>query len=450
MNYYNEHDPKAAAWLRELIKQKLIPDGDVDERDIEKVKAHEIKKYTQHHFFAGIGGWPLALQIAGWPETQRVATGSCPCQPFSVAGKKLAEKDSRHVWPWFRELVRELEIPIVFGEQVASKAGRKWLSGVRAEMVFLGYIFGAADLCAAGVGAPHIRQRLFWVAESQSKGRTGMESECEGGIGIGSRIGSNISNGGMGDANLPRSQGRNIGRHSANQRIVGEAGLGHWEKFDLIPCRDGKTRRVESGTFSVVDGLSNGVDEMWIDSLSKIKEIIICYAKASNQGIPETMQALRDQIHTKAVQWSVGGYVHFQTEAFLYTALCELARELGPVINSKTQSGEKIFKTPMREVRKIKHSPRPPPGRKLQKQSQAKLADIMCKLSQVASQLPKETSKIIIHNFPTAHGIPGRVGLLRGYGNAIVPQIAAQFILASIEASSSSEKIIFQPELGME
>ncbi|NCA18051.1 MAG: DNA cytosine methyltransferase, partial [Betaproteobacteria bacterium] len=93
MNYYNEFDPKAAAWLRELIKRKLIPHGDVDTRSITEIKPHEIRHYTQHHFFAGIGGWSLALQLAGWPEDRPVWTGSCPCQPFSTAGKGLGAAD---------------------------------------------------------------------------------------------------------------------------------------------------------------------------------------------------------------------------------------------------------------------------------------------------------------------------------------------------------------------
>lgn len=66
MNYYNENDKKAAAWLEELIKEGLIGDGYVDERSIVDVQAHELKGFKQHHFFAGIGGWPLAFRIAGW------------------------------------------------------------------------------------------------------------------------------------------------------------------------------------------------------------------------------------------------------------------------------------------------------------------------------------------------------------------------------------------------
>ena len=164
MNYYNEYDPKAAAWLRELIRAGEIPAGDVDERSIAEISPHELTRYTQHHFFAGIGGWPLALRLAGWPDDRPVRTGSCPCQPFSAAGKQLGTADSRHLWPVFRDLITFGEPATAFGEQVASALGREWLAGVRADLEGVGYAVGAADLCAASAGAPHIRQRLFWVA----------------------------------------------------------------------------------------------------------------------------------------------------------------------------------------------------------------------------------------------------------------------------------------------
>ncbi len=166
MNFYNENDPKTAAWLRELIKQGLIADGVVDERSITEIKAHELDGYCQCHFFAGIGGWSYALRLAGWPDDKPVWTGSCPCQPFSNAGIGLGFEDSRHLWPVFRELVRQCNPPVVFGEQVASALGREWLAGVLHELEEMDYWAAGADLCAAGVGAPHVRSRLYWVANS--------------------------------------------------------------------------------------------------------------------------------------------------------------------------------------------------------------------------------------------------------------------------------------------
>lgn len=86
--YYNEIDPFAANWLRNLSDAGLIAKGVVDERSIVDVTPADLVGFTQCHFFAGIGGWSYALRLAGWPDEREVWTGSCPCQPFSTAGAR--------------------------------------------------------------------------------------------------------------------------------------------------------------------------------------------------------------------------------------------------------------------------------------------------------------------------------------------------------------------------
>jgi DNA (cytosine-5)-methyltransferase 1 len=86
--YYNEHDPAAAGWLERLIAAGALPSGDVDRRDVQDVRPDDIKGYVQAHFFAGIGGWPLALRSVGWRDDRPVWTASVPCQGFSRAGLK--------------------------------------------------------------------------------------------------------------------------------------------------------------------------------------------------------------------------------------------------------------------------------------------------------------------------------------------------------------------------
>ena len=163
--YYNEHDAYAAAWLRNLIAAGHIAPGDVDARDIQDVTPDDLTGYTQCHFFAGIGGWSYALRLAGWPDDRPVWTGSCPCQPFSTAGKRAGTDDPRHLWPNWVRLIRKCRPVTAIGEQVASAIAHGWLDGVSADLEAEGYTVGAVVLGAHSVGAPHIRQRLWWVAE---------------------------------------------------------------------------------------------------------------------------------------------------------------------------------------------------------------------------------------------------------------------------------------------
>tara|TARA_Y100000310_G_scaffold318702_1_gene373076 strand:- start:272 stop:1177 length:906 start_codon:yes stop_codon:yes gene_type:complete len=271
--YYNEHDRFAAAWLRELIADGLIAEGEVDERSILDVPADDLRGYDQCHFFAGIGGWSHALRLAGWPDDRSVWTGSCPCQPLSSAGQRKGHADERHVWPAFHDLIAVCQPATVFGEQVASKLGREWFAGVRADLEDSGYACGAADLCAAGVGAPHIRQRLWWVADAHGAG-TGRDAgtvprpEAQGG-------GKRVTNGdlvigpeygglddGLADAINTGSQGRLPERSDQErQDFDGHAGRGSADFWDgeYIPCADGKARRIEPGIQPLAHGIPNRV-----------------------------------------------------------------------------------------------------------------------------------------------------------------------------------------------
>ena len=212
--YYNELDQFAAAWLRELMRDGLIPAGVVDERDIREVQPSDLDGFNQCHFFAGIGGWAYALDLAGWEG--QAWTGSCPCQPLSSAGQRKGHADERHLWPAFFRLIAECRPPVVFGEQVASADGREWLSGIRADLEDVGYAVGAADLCAAGVGAPHIRQRIWWVADTVQPRRT-------------------------------------------ERRAGAGGGSSPWSGATWLRCTDGKARRVESGVFPLAHGVPNRV-----------------------------------------------------------------------------------------------------------------------------------------------------------------------------------------------
>jgi DNA (cytosine-5)-methyltransferase 1 len=314
--YYNEIDPYAAAWLRTLISAGHIAPGDVDERDIRDVRPDDLKAYTQCHFFAGIGVWSYALRRAGWPDDRPVWTGSCPCQPFSQAGAGAGFDDERHLWPDFHWLIRERQPSVIFGEQVASKDADPWIDLVQTDLEAMAYSFGAIPFPAAGVGAPNIRDRLYWMAHSDRQPRAQRRPLARGrhsGSDAIERTGSGSSrlSGGLGDTdgervrrehrtvfgeeesarrqmrrepdaaqlagaagrvgytNMPGPQGRQAGTQGEGtgtaipdvDRRPGPAN-GFWGDADWLGCRDGKFRPVEPGTFPLADGASSRVGRL--------------------------------------------------------------------------------------------------------------------------------------------------------------------------------------------
>ncbi|MBF0461282.1 MAG: DNA cytosine methyltransferase [Magnetococcales bacterium] len=226
--YYNENNPAMAAWLRALIHCGLVAAGEVDERSIEDVSPADLWGYDQHHFFAGIGGWSCALRLAGWPDDRPVWTGSCPCQPFSQAGRRLGFADQRHLWPAWHWLIQQCRPATVFGEQVGRVGGARWLDLVFGDLEALDYACGATVLPACGVGAPHLRQRVFWLANADGQGLS-LGSQSKILVGVVWDEGSTTGKGG-----LVRNP---------------------WLGCDWIRLTDGSVRSVEPGTHPLAHGV---------------------------------------------------------------------------------------------------------------------------------------------------------------------------------------------------
>jgi DNA (cytosine-5)-methyltransferase 1 len=158
--------------------------------------------------FAGIGGFELAARWMGWdtiawsewdlfcqkvlsyhfPEAKGygdikqadftqyrgqcdILTGGFPCQPYSVAGKRLGKEDERHLWPEMLRVIREVRPRWIIGENVRGLLS--WNEGVVFEEVCSdleseGYEVQAFIIPAASVGAPHRRERVWIVANSDN------------------------------------------------------------------------------------------------------------------------------------------------------------------------------------------------------------------------------------------------------------------------------------------
>jgi DNA (cytosine-5)-methyltransferase 1 len=278
--YYNEHDPYVAQWLRNLIAAGHIAPGDVDERSITEVHPDDVRPYTQCHFFAGLGGWSLALRLAGWPDDRPIWTGSCPCQPFSVAGKQRGAADERHLWPEFFRLIRECRPATAVGEQVAGSAGLAWLDLVFADLEGAGYAVGAVDMPACSVGAPHRRQRLYWVANAN-----GWHAEEDGAERIQRGREYGLQPKGSGADAVAHADGvglldreRHLRQDEPEQpppsrydtdrrgavRGLGRAAEWHnpWADVVWIPCADGRARPAKPGLFPLVDGAAGRVAQL--------------------------------------------------------------------------------------------------------------------------------------------------------------------------------------------
>ena len=253
--YYNDNNAYTCEWVKNLIQAGYLPQGDVDDRPVQQVQPSDLDGYTQCHFFAGIGGWPLALQLAGWPDDRPVWTGSCPCQPFSVAGKRRGSSDERHLWPEFYRLIEECRPATVLGEQVASKAGREWLAGVFTDLENVGYAVAGADLCAAGTGAPHIRQRLWWVA--LSNGRHTSDQELQR-----SRQQRQFEEDGE-PSGVADTQNSNGWWPRPETDVWGRSTkVGRPDTYSRIYCWDGKARRIGTGIQPLAHGIPKRVAKL--------------------------------------------------------------------------------------------------------------------------------------------------------------------------------------------
>ncbi|MDE2102267.1 MAG: DNA cytosine methyltransferase [Patescibacteria group bacterium] len=377
MDWYGDNNRSTAAWLRELIREGHLPQGEVDERCVKEVKAADLAGYRQCHFFAGIGGWPLALRLAGWPADRPIWTASCPCQPFSAAGKRKGEADQRHLWPVFFRLIRECRPATCFGEQVASSDGYRWLSRVRADLEAEGYGVGYADLPAASQGAPHKRSRLFWVAYLQGDGR-------EQGGAVKARRGKRARKEGAGER--PSDDCEHTGLSNSDGGLTGDGDLPR-----------GREHGQQPGDGGIAERMDNSAGQRIIDGLSSVP----CGDRPEN-GVPRSSGSRPGSLeHPNGERLGAG------------------AGAGAVAVPESFWSGATPIRCKDGKWRRVPWSPE-------------------SGVQPLVDGLPVDLGRMWVDGngiHPLAEkGIKGRVGLLRGAGNAIVPQVAAAFIKAFLEA----------------
>jgi site-specific DNA-cytosine methylase len=213
--YYNDIDQFCCNLLRAHIQLGNLPKGFVDGRDIRELHATDFADYQHIHLFAGIGGFPLGLQYANFPEHIRLLTGGFPCQDISIAGRQAGIIDGERsgLWGEMVRLIREAqensqpfeyiiienvrnllsggdwleeeteEEQIIEARQVDALRSteeqpvgdnadvdvfRSWMGVVLADLAQVGYDAEWGVFRASDIGAPHSRERIFIVAYPNS------------------------------------------------------------------------------------------------------------------------------------------------------------------------------------------------------------------------------------------------------------------------------------------
>ncbi|MUV29155.1 MULTISPECIES: DNA cytosine methyltransferase [pseudomallei group] len=388
--YYNEHDPVAAAWLRNLIAAGHIAVGDVDERDIRDVHPDDLREYTQCHFFAGVGVWSYALRRAGWPDDRPVWTGSCPCQPFSAAGRGLGFDDERHLWPAWYWLIGERRPAIVFGEQVAGSAVDPWIDLVQADVEALDYAYGCVPFPSAGVGSPHIRDRAYWMAYAARERRARISGRRQ------NRIAEHREAGRLAHSNrMPsgRGSGAVLRTEATRDRARLEDGRepdGSWNGCATVGLADADCW--QRGGISIVRGLERDGQDA---------------GRSQGRGEPESCGAVR----------GLGKPDHGRCEgAGLPTQRCNGDDQSSAERNGQAGEHATVAAGRRSGVEIATADPGPINGF---------WRDADWLLCRDGKWRPVEPG-----TFPLAHGAPARVGRLRAYGNAINAEAAVAWIEA--------------------
>ena len=219
------------------------------------------RQVLKHHF-------PKATQYGDIKELNATAyagridilTGGFPCQPYSLAGKRKGKEDERHLWPEMLRVIRECSPRYVVGENVRGLVG--WNGGmvfeeVCSDLEACGYSVQPFLLPAAGVGAPHRRDRIWFVAYSDDEGRSDGQGQIQGTDGeVRQRDDSaQPCHAGVRNASDTHCTGRGQNNREGKSRQFDQARqIRNWENFPTVPpvCGgdDGLPTQLDGITFS--------------------------------------------------------------------------------------------------------------------------------------------------------------------------------------------------------
>ena len=441
---------------------------------------------THGSLFSGIGGFDLGFQWAGietlwqveiddycrqvlerhFPEVERfkdvrevgkhnltpvdVISGGFPCQPWSIAGKQRGTEDDRNFWPEMFRIIRELRPRWVVGENVPHLDTMGYLDKAIDDLESIGYEARPLEIPAAGVGADHLRRRIWIVAYSQCP-RTDGQQENKTLLGNG-RVEAQSNR----LQTTPKIDARRNSACRGGQKDVPHPNnpqttrqRKHGGKIHARSEAGGLDQPSSKGWWSTEPDVGRTLDgfSAWLDGLDLrvSQELTLAYGKAENKSTPEALQPLWDTTEAEVLREQAGGQDCISPQEVLLTYLCKLQKSNFDEARLQLE-GKKASKAGVRSLSPADKSTSPPHRSKHKKQylrehpnSMQALSRLLALDSQKAWVAYRRSDACPKVNWESgiprvAYGVPSRVHRLKGLGNAVVPQIPyiiAKYILES-------------------
>ena len=382
--------------------------------------------------------------IADGVQLPDIITGGFPCQPFSVAGKQAGTDDDRHLWPVMFRIIQEFTPRWVIGENV------KGLTNIQDGVVFEtvctdlegeGYEVRTFNIPAAGVGAPHRRERLWIVAhrkesmvntddvrleqhnetkEEPSWWRTSTTFEPTSNVvdTISNDKGREISRSDEEERGIQEEhrQDDSSARLTSRTSSIRQTNNGHEDMEDSRRTLQQGTELREKNEDEVGEGYANQHQRSSSPSEFNVANANI---NGTKRNQPEDRQGSRTQQSGEDVA---------DTYARLSNGTYEEVQSRGQTSDTSSEGSTDVANTESSD----RHD-----NEAVTRDGESQAQEVFGNGSSVSGEGSWWHTEPDVGR--VAHGVPGRVYRLKGLGNSIVPKIAEEIGKAIIKAESSEE-----------
>lgn len=351
------------------------------------------------------------------PRYPFLLTGGFPCQPFSQAGRRRGEEDDRFLWPEMLRVIQEFSPLWVIAENVRgllTQGGGVVFERVCTDLETAGYEVQPLIIPAVAVGAPHRRDRVWFVAHSRSgehRGRGRQESETESVSGVSGKARHVRGTSGTDKVrtNTPDTE------RSGHEGDVNKArqGAGHNRRTQSSEWSE-NWLEVATRLCGVFNGLRTGVDETMSDG------VYLGHAKTLNHIAGQDLPCLWHYIQSEAFQWSAGRFNAVQNKDYLFSILWQHAHRTDGQDDLPFESAE-VQEAYLRNVWHTNEVGCPPRGWRCNEQYAKEHQDTLSSMSHEVALVAEEVWRTYLKD---------RNPRLKALGNAIVPQVAEEIMKA--------------------